>query len=56
MSSPEVDPEDLKNHGEKAKQHVYDLQPGEAIRWADAVNTQASMTGLENGEVSDTDS
>lgn len=45
---PEVDPEDLRKHGDNAVRLVHDLRPGESIRWADAVNTAASMADLED--------
>jgi hypothetical protein len=44
---PEVDPEDLRNHGDAALRLVHDLAPGENIRWADAVNTAATMAEAE---------
>jgi hypothetical protein len=40
---PKVVPEDLREHGAAALRLVHDLAPGESIRWADAVNTAASM-------------
>ena len=46
---PEVDPEDLRKHGTDALRLVHDLGPGESIRWADVVNTAASMAEIEAG-------
>ncbi len=46
--TPEVSPEDLVNHGDKALQLVHELQPGESIRWADAVNAAARMDELDS--------
>jgi len=40
QAMPEVDPEDLSTHGA-------DLGPSESIRWADAVNTAATMAEAE---------
>jgi hypothetical protein len=47
-SRPEVDLEDLAKYGDAAIQLVHDIKFGETIRWADAVNTAASMDDLEN--------
>lgn len=44
---PEVDPEDLSNHGDPALRLVHDLAPDESIRWAGAVNTAATMAEAE---------
>jgi hypothetical protein len=46
---PEVDPEDLRKHGDKAVRLADDLAPGEVVRWADLVNTAASMADIEDG-------
>lgn len=48
---PEVDAEDLSKYGDAALRLVHDLGPGESIRWADAVNTAASMAEAETGEL-----
>ncbi len=45
---PEVDPEDLRKHGDKAVRLADDLAPGEVVRWADLVNTAASMADIED--------
>ena len=45
---PEVDPEDLRKHGDKALRLVHDLAPGESARWANLVNTAASMAEIED--------
>lgn len=45
---PEVDPEDLRQHADKGVRLLGDLAPGESIRWADAVNTAASMAEIED--------
>jgi hypothetical protein len=45
---PEVDPEDLRKHGGAAVRLVHDLAPGESARWADLVNTAASMAEIED--------
>jgi hypothetical protein len=44
---PEVDPEDLHKHGDAALRLMRDLAPGESARWADLVNTAASMAEIE---------
>ena len=44
----EVHPEDLCKHGDAALRLLRDLGPGESVRWADAVNTAASMAEIEN--------
>jgi hypothetical protein len=46
--APEVDPEDLRNHGEAALRLARDLARGESVRWADLVNTAASMAEIED--------
>jgi hypothetical protein len=46
---PEVVPDDLKKRGAAALRLLDDLAPGESIRWADAVNTAASMAEAEEG-------
>jgi hypothetical protein len=46
--SPEVDPEDLRQHGDKAVRLAHDLAPSESARWADLVNTAASMAEIED--------
>jgi hypothetical protein len=48
MAEPEVDPEDLRKHGDKAVRLVHDLGPGDSVRWADAVNTAASLAEAED--------
>jgi hypothetical protein len=45
---PEVDPEDLRKHGGEAVRLADDLAPGESARWADLVNTAASMAEIED--------
>lgn len=45
---PEVEPEDLRKHGDKALRLAHDLAPGESARWADLVNTAASMAEIED--------
>jgi hypothetical protein len=45
---PEVDPEDLRKHGVKALRMARDLAPGESVRWANLVNTAASMAEIED--------
>ena len=46
---PEVDPEDLRKHGDAARRLADDLtRPGESARWADLVNTAASMAEIED--------
>lgn len=47
VRQPEVEPEDLRKHGDEALLLVRDLHPGESIRWADAVNTTASIAEIE---------
>ncbi len=44
---PEVDPEALRKYGDKALRLTQDLAPGESARWADLVNTAASMGEIE---------
>jgi len=44
---PEVDPEDLRKHGDAALRLAHDLAPRESARWADLVNTAASMAEIE---------
>jgi hypothetical protein len=44
---PEVDPEDLRKYDEAARRLASDLAPGESVRWADLVNTAASMGEIE---------
>jgi hypothetical protein len=44
---PEVTAEDLEKHGAAALRMMYDLAPGEFARWADLVNTAASMSDIE---------
>jgi hypothetical protein len=46
---PEVDPEDLRKYDAAAQQLARDLAPGESVRWADLVNTAASMGDVEDG-------
>ncbi len=44
---PEVDPEDLGKYDDAALRLARDLAPGESARWADLVNTAASMGEIE---------
>lgn len=44
---PEVDPKDLRRYGKAAIGLAADLAPGESARWADLVNTAASMGEIE---------
>ena len=49
MNQPtEVDPEDLRMYNDEAVMLAYDLAPGESSRWADLVNTAASMGEIHN--------
>jgi len=50
LLEPEVHPEDLLRHDSAAHQLAHDLAPGESARWADLVNTAASMADLEESE------
>jgi len=45
---PEVDPEDLRKYNDAALRLAHDLAPGEWVRWADLVNTAASMAEIED--------
>lgn len=45
---PEVDPEDLRKYNDAALQLLEDLPPGDTYRWADLVNTAASMAEVED--------
>ena len=45
---PEVDPDDLRKHGDEALRLAGDLATGEGARWADLVNTAASMAEIED--------
>jgi hypothetical protein len=45
---PEVDPEDLRKRGDEALRLAHDLAIGESARWADLVNTAASMAEMED--------
>lgn len=45
---PEVRPEDLHKHGDEAVRLARDLARGESSRWADLVNTAASMAEIED--------
>ena len=45
--APEVDPEDLREYGDAALHLARTLNPGESVRWADLVNTAASMAEIE---------
>jgi hypothetical protein len=45
---PEVDAEDLSRHDAAALRLANDLGPGESARWADLVNTAASMAEVED--------
>lgn len=44
---PEVDPEDLRKYDGAALRLAHDLAHGESARWADLVNTAASMGEIE---------
>lgn len=44
---PEVDPEDLREYADAALRLAHDLARGESARWADLVNTAASMGEIE---------
>jgi hypothetical protein len=46
--TPEVTPEDLAKYNNEAIMLAYDLVPGESARWADLVNTAASMGEVHN--------
>jgi transcriptional regulator with XRE-family HTH domain len=46
--SSEVSAEDLRKHGDKALRLAHDLAPGESARWADLVNTAASIAEIED--------
>jgi hypothetical protein len=46
--TPEVDPEDLRKYNDEAIMLAHDLAPGESARWADLVNTAASMGEIDN--------
>jgi hypothetical protein len=48
--TPEVSPEDLSKYNDAAIRLTKDLAPGESARWADLVNTAASMAELENDQ------
>jgi hypothetical protein len=43
-----VTPEDLVKHNNAAIKLAQDLAPGELARWADLVNTAASMAEVED--------
>jgi hypothetical protein len=45
---PEVDPEDLRMHGDAALRLANDLGPGEISTWANLVNSAASMAEIED--------
>ena len=44
---PEVDPEDLTKYGDAALRMVDGLSRGESVRWANLVNTAASMADVD---------
>jgi hypothetical protein len=48
---PEVNPEDLRKYGGAALRLAHDLAPGESARWADLVNTAASMDEIEEQDL-----
>ncbi len=45
---PEVDPEDLRKHGDAALRLANDLRPGETSTWANLVNSAVSMAEIED--------
>ena len=50
---PEVTPEDLAKYNDAAIELAHDLAPGESARWADLVNTAASMGKIHNEQADD---
>lgn len=46
--APEVTSEDLAKYSDEAIMLAHDLAPGESARWADLVNTAASMGEVRN--------
>ena len=50
IAMPEVTSEDLAKYNDAAIKLAHDLAPGESVRWADLVNTAASMAEVEDDE------
>jgi hypothetical protein len=53
--APEVTPEDVAKYNDEAIMLAHDLAPGEGARWADLVNTAASMGEIHNEEAEQAD-
>ena len=52
---PEVTPEDLAKYNGEAIKLARDLKPGERAKWADLVNSAASMGEIHNEEAEQAD-
>lgn len=48
--TPEVTPEDLAKYNDAAIRLAQDVAPGETARWANLVNSAASMGELEDAQ------